>query len=91
MAVFNHVSVFGSVEGRHRTSAAFSADVEVSRVDGHGHQVDTQVTREHNTRALHLRSGAHTHTILDLFRLYCYLCAARGLIEPSQTRQVLTS
>lgn len=62
MAVLNHVSVFGAVEGRDRTPAASRADVEVSWVDGHGHQVDTQVTREHNTRALHLRSGAHTET-----------------------------
>lgn len=85
MAVFNHVSVFGSVEGWHWTSAAFSADIEVGRVNGHGHQMDTQVTCEHNTCALNLRSGAHTHTSLDLFRLQRYLCAGDGLTKQLQT------
>lgn len=37
MTVLNHMRVFGAVEGRDRTPAAFRAHVEVSRVDGHGH------------------------------------------------------
>lgn len=61
MAVLDDVSVFGAVKSWDRTSAAFGANVQVGRVNGHGHQVDAQVTREHDTCAL--SSGQeHTHT-----------------------------
>lgn len=52
VAVLDDVSVFGAVKSWDRTSGAFGANVEVGRVDGHGHQVDAQVTCEHDTCAL---------------------------------------
>lgn len=61
VAVLDDVSMFGAVKSWDRTSAAFGANVQVSRVDGHGHQVDAQVAREHDTCTL-ISGQEHTHT-----------------------------
>lgn len=60
MAVLDDVSVFGAVEHRDRTFVALGSDVAVGRVDGHSHQVDTQVTDEHDARTLITGQDSHT-------------------------------
>lgn len=57
MAVLDDVGVLGPVEHGDRASDALRSDVVVGRVDGHGHDVDEQVTHEHDARALTHRSG----------------------------------
>lgn len=62
MAVLDDVRVFGTVEHGDRASDALRSDVVVSRVDGHGHDVDKQVTHKHDARTLTQRSGIkHRH------------------------------
>lgn len=57
VAVLDDMCVFGAVKHGDWTLVALGSDVAVSWVDGHGHHVDTQVTGEHDARALTHRSG----------------------------------
>lgn len=68
VAVLNDVGVFGPVEHGDWTFVALRPDVVVGRVDGHGHDMDAQVTDKHDARTLMDRSGRspdHTHQQTD--------------------------
>lgn len=62
MAVLDDVRVFGAVEHGDRASDALRSDIVVGWIDGHGHDVDEQVTHKHDARTLTQRSGIkHRH------------------------------
>lgn len=84
VAVLNDVGVFGAVEHGDRAFVALGSDVVVGRVDGHGHDVDTQVTDEHDARALITDQDSHTNVhvcvaadcqIHDTFLFCCFVTA----------------
>lgn len=60
MAVLNDVRMFGAVKDGDWASVALGSNIVVSWVNGHGGDVDTQVTRKHHTCTL--SSGQESNT-----------------------------
>lgn len=60
MAVLNDVRMFGAVKDGDRTSVALGPNIVVSWVNGHGGDVNTQMTHKHHTCTL--ISGQESNT-----------------------------